>query len=87
MYGSRIFDKLKKSILLDGTNFMTNSAALYLMYFQYVGTEGVGSNIIKKCNGISNSYKCCHDFYIHFWNKAYLDNKEDSVITAIANYL
>ena len=41
-------DKLKNFLLHTGDSFKNNNITLYLLYSQYIGTKGVGSNIINK---------------------------------------
>ena len=68
-------DKLKNCLLLAGAAFKTDSSTLYSLYGQYIGTEGVGSNIINKHNSSKSGRKCHEDFELHFRNAAYLTNK------------
>ena len=41
-------DKLKNCILFTGASYIQDRETLYSLYVQYVGTDGVGSNIINK---------------------------------------
>ena len=40
--------KLKNCLLHTGDYLKNENITLYLLYYQYIGTKGVGSNIINK---------------------------------------
>ena len=77
-------DKLKNCILFNGASYLQDRETLYSLYVQYVGTEGVGSNIINKHVRSKDGRKCHQDFESHFHNESYLTNKA-STATAILN--
>ena len=68
-------EKLKNCLALTGQQFKHDSELLYQLYIQYVGTEGHGSNIVRKYARTKNGYKLHQDFCGHYKNKAYLSNK------------
>lgn len=53
-------------VLLYGLNFQKDNEALYPLFIQYIGTEGVGSNIINRFMCIKNGYQCYLDLDFHF---------------------
>ena len=55
--------------------FKNDSALLYHLYIQYIGTEGHGSNICKKNIRNNNSYKLRSNYWVNYKNKSYLVNK------------
>ena len=77
-------DKLKNCILFTGASFTQDRETLYSLYVQYVGTEGIGSNIINKYTRSKNGRQCYLDFESHFRNESYLTNKA-SAATASMN--
>ena len=77
-------DKLKNCILFNGASYLQDRETLYSLYVQYVGTEGVGSNIINKHVRSKNGRNCHQDFESHFRNESYLTNKATAA-TAILN--
>ena len=56
---------------------------LYFLYSQYIGTEGVGSNIINKYHSTKNGRKCHQDIDLYFQNYTYLTNKETSATSTM----
>ena len=68
-------DKLKICLLHTGNYFKNDNITFYLLYSQYIGTKGFGSNIINKYHSTKNGRKCHQDFELHFRNDAYLTNK------------
>ena len=54
-----------------------------MLYSQYIGTEGVGSNIINTLHSTNNGRKCHQDFELHFWNDYYFTNKETAVTSTM----
>ena len=68
-------EKISNLLLLEGIQFKHDSALLYQLYIKYIGTEGHGSNIVKKCSRTKNGYKLHRYFCGHYKNKDYLANK------------
>ena len=68
-------DKLNNCLLFTGNSFKNDNITLYSLYSQYIGTEGVGSNIINKYHSKKNGCKCHQEFQLHFRNDSYLTNK------------
>ena len=58
-----------------GDYFKKDSINVYLLYYHFISTKDVGSNIINKYHYKNNGCKCHQDFELHFWNDAYLTNK------------
>ena len=78
-------DKLKNCLSLTGAAYKNDNATLYSLYVQYVGTDGIGSNIINKYTANKNGRKCHQDFESHFRNASYLTNKAAAAMTAMNN--
>ena len=57
-------DKLNNFLLHTGDYFNNDNTTLYQLNTQYIGTEGVGSNIINKYHPTNNGRKCHHNFDI-----------------------
>ena len=68
-------DKLRNCLFLAGNNLKHDSALLYQLYIQNIGTEGHGSNIVKNYSCTKNAYKLHRYFCGYCKNKAYLSNK------------
>ena len=62
-------EKLKNCILLSVNQFKLDSALLYQLYIQYIGTEGHGYNIVQKYSRTSNGYNLNRDFYGQYREK------------------
>ena len=68
-------DKLKQCTRLDGTKFKHDSALLYNLYVQYVGTDGHGGTTVKKFARSKNGYQLHHQFIAHYRDESYLERK------------
>ena len=68
-------DTLNNCLLHTGNYFKNDNITLYLIYYQYIGTEGVGSNIINTYHSKNNGRKCHQDLELQFHNDSYLTNK------------
>ena len=77
-------NKLKACILFQGNNFKSDSEALYSLYVEHIGTQGIGSSTINKHKRSKNGYKCHLDFCQHYANKSYQDNKAQTALQNIA---
>ena len=71
--------------MLTGPNFSKDSEALYYLFVQHIGADGIGSNIVKQFKTTKNGYRCYHAFEAHFKNDAYLENKATKAGSAIQN--
>ena len=69
-------DNLKNCLLRIGEFYKNDNITFYLLFFQYIGTRVVGSNITNKYHPSKNGHKCHQDLELHFWYDAYLTNKE-----------
>lgn len=78
-------DKLRQCLRLTGPLFKTDSATLYSLYVQYVGTEGPGSNIINRFATSKDGYRCHHEFTAHYEDASFLENKASMARQAINN--
>ena len=77
--------KLKACTALAGPNFRRDREALYSLFVQHVGTESIGSNIVKQFKTSKDGYRCYHAFEAHFKNDAYLENKATIADQALQN--
>ena len=68
-------DKLNNCLLHTGDYFKNDNITLYSLYYQYICTKGVGSNITNKYHYTKNGRKCHQEFYLYFRNDAYLTNR------------
>ena len=68
-------DKLKNCASLNGPAFAADSALLYNLYVEHIGSSGVGSDIITRNKLRQNGRKCFTDLQNHFQNEAYLTNR------------
>ena len=68
-------DNLNNCLLHTSESLNNGCITLYSLYYQYIGTEGVSSNIINKYYSTNNGCKCHQDFELHFRNYSYLTNK------------
>ena len=68
-------EKLNNGLLHTEDSFKNDNITLYSFYYHYIGTKGVGYNIINKYHSTKNDSKCHQDFELHFLNDAYLNNK------------
>ena len=69
------YDNLNNCLLHTGNYFKNDNITFYLLYSQYIGTKGFGSNIINKYHSTKNCRKCQQEFELHFRTDAYLTNK------------
>ena len=76
-------DKLKNYLLHTDNSFKNDNITLYSLYFEYIGTEGVGSNNINKYHSTKNGCKCHQEFGLHFRNDAYLTNKSTAATSTM----
>ena len=67
-------DNLKNCLLHTGHYFKNNNITFSSLYSQYIGTKGVGSNIINQQYSTNNGNKCHQYFELHFNIYAYLTN-------------
>ena len=68
-------DKVKNCLLHTGDSFKNDNITFYSLYYQYIGNEGVGSNIINKYHYTKNDCKYHQEFELNFRNDAHLINK------------
>ena len=80
-------EKLAKCLLLTGSAFRADSATLFSLYLQYIGTDGIGSNIVNKYISSKNGRNCHLDFESHYRNAAYLANKASAATMSMNNAL
>ena len=71
--------------MLTGPSFRRDSESLYSLFVQHIGSEGIGSNIVKKFETTKSDYRCYHAFEAHLKNDAYLENKATKADLAIQN--
>ena len=76
-------EKLKACILLVGDNFRKDSAMLYSLLHEHIGTTGTGSNFITKYERSRNGYLCYHDIHNHFNNDSFKQNKASRATAAL----
>ena len=76
-------ENLKNYLLHTSDYFKNENITLYSLYLRYIGTKGVGSNIINKYHSTKNGRKCHQDFELHFWNDTYLTNKSTSATSTM----
>ena len=76
-------DKLKNCLLRTDNSFNNYIITLYWLYSQYIGTKGVGSNILNKYHSTKNGPKYHQYFEVHFQNDAYMTNRSTTAISTI----
>ena len=76
-------EKLRNCLALEGPYFNEDSKTLYQLYLQYIGTEGIGSNIVTKYKTSKNGYLLHKDFKRHFANDTYLQNKATAAASVL----
>ena len=77
--------RLKACVRLNGARFIRDREALYSLFIEHVGTEGIGSDIVNRFKTTKNGYSCYHAFNAHFRNASFLENKATSATTAMNN--
>jgi hypothetical protein len=75
-------------ISFNGQKYKEDSAALYVLLVQHVGTSGTGSNVISRHKTFKNGRKCYLEFKRHFKTEFYEETKARAAEKAIsdANY-
>ena len=68
-------EKLKNCATHNGPQFLSDSALLYNLYVEHIGSTGVGSDIIQRNKTRRNGHKCYLDLHSHFQSDAYLQNR------------
>ena len=76
-------DKLNNCLLHTGDSLKNYNITFYLLYYQYIGTKGVGPNIINKYHSTKNGCKFHQDFELRFQNDAYLTNRETAATSTM----
>ena len=77
--------KLQACTMLTDPSFRRDSESIYSLFVQHIGSEGIGSNIVKQFGTTKSGYRCYHAFDAHFKNDAYLENKATKADLAIQN--
>ena len=80
-------EKLKMCVSLNGPNFQKDSQALYSLFIQYIGTEGVGSNIVNRFTRSKNGYQCYLDLDSHFRNDTHRENLASKANLSLSNVI
>ena len=78
-------ERLKNCCRLNGPRFVRDREVLYSLFVEYVGSDGIGSDIVNRFKQTKNGYACYHAFQAHFRSESFLENKASAATQAISN--
>ena len=69
----------------NGACYVWDREALYSLFVEHVGSEGVGSDIVNQFKNSRNGHACYNAFNAHFKNALFLENKAAAATNSMNN--
>ena len=77
-------EKLCNCLSHTRPEYTTDGKTLFLLFVQYIGTTGHGSNLVIKYKTTQNGHRLYIDFRAHYHNQAYLGNQASAANQSFA---